>query len=467
MKNENEQAYFNIFTKMYDNFAYLNLSKSECLEEIMKNITKNISVKEFETFTREYFISKSSILINENEDTAKMILSNYLIMKYASPANLANKKNNLLTKFSSFLNACNYNITPEVIIYLLDNNEIFKKSVTDYFNKHKTEILSGRYDYENDFYIRNIINIYTSRLDIKVQEEEIKDDNLSDLDNSIKLYLEEISKYPLLSEEEEFLITKRIKNDDKEALKILVESNLKLVVYIARRFFSKYNLPLLDLIQEGNVGLIIAAEKYDYRENIKFSSYASWWIKEKMYRAVASSTRNIRIPDYLFYEIGKYKWVINNAKITQGKELTDEEVAKIMDISLDRLNLIKSKLNDTSSLDVNVFDDDDVTLIDNIEDDVSCEELYEKKEKIELIRQMLDRCNLSEQGRKVILLRFGFYNNRKYTLQEIGDMFNISRERVRQIEKQALRKLSHSVTAKSLVDYAQNIESAKSITNRW
>ena len=296
-------------------------------------------------------------------------------------------------------------------------------------NELDTDILS--------FVVKNL-----NGLGIKVKEE-INDD-INDVgveDDMVKSYLKEIGKIPLLSVEEEQELAKKVKTGSKYAKDKLVESNLRLVVSIAKRYVNR-GIPFLDLIQEGNMGLIKGVEKFDVDKGYKFSTYATWWIRQAVARGAADKSRAIRIPVHLYERVKKYMAFTTKYEETYGIFPSDEELMKILDVKKEQLKIIKNISIDTISLSSPIGEDEEDELGNFIEDKTFASPIEEADKisvKEELYEAISEALNPKEQ--KVIILRFGLDGNRARTLEEIGKELNVTRERIRQVESKALRKL--------------------------
>ena len=279
---------------------------------------------------------------------------------------------------------------------------------------------------------------------------------LVDLDDSMKMYLKEIGKIPLLSRQEELDIAKRVCEGDEVAKKILVESNLRLVVSIARKYARK-EMAMLDLIQEGTLGLIRAAEKFDYTKGFKFSIYATYWIKQGITRAIADQSRTIRVPVHMVEKINKVSSISSQLAKELGREPKPEEIAKRMDISVEAVVQIISISQKPQSIESAIRQEDDTELEQIIPDKEahSPEEIITMSLLKDQIEDVLD--TLSEREKGIIKLRFGLGDGEKKTLEEVGRAFNVTRERARQIEKKALRKPAHPSRSNKLLDYYYDI----------
>jgi len=277
------------------------------------------------------------------------------------------------------------------------------------------------------------------------------DDDVAD--DSVRLYLREIGKIPLLNAEEELALAQRVVAGDKKAKDQMAEANMRLVVSIAKRYVGR-GLDLLDLIQEGNTGLLRAVEKFDPDKGFKFSTYATWWIRQAITRAIADQARTIRIPVHMVETINKL--LRTQRRLTQelNREPTNEEIAKEMEIDVDKVEHIMKIKQDISSLDASIRDDEeDSVLADFIEDEdtVSPEESATGQLLKEQVKDMLSA--LTEREQKILKLRFGLEDGKSHTLEEVGQEFSVTRERIRQIEAKALAKLRKHRDAKKLHDY--------------
>lgn len=271
-------------------------------------------------------------------------------------------------------------------------------------------------------------------------------------DDPVHLYLKEIGNYPLLSMAEEVVLAKRIEDGDETAKQLLAESNLRLVVSIAKRYVGR-GLSFLDLIQEGNLGLIKAVEKFDYTKGYKFSTYATWWIRQAITRSIADQSRTIRIPVHMSEVINKTYRISRNLLQDLGREPTEQELADALNLPIEKIREILKVSADPISLDTPIGEEDDSHLGDFIRDDtvMGPEEAASYSILKDQITRLLD--TLTEREQRVLVLRFGLKDGRSRTLEEVGKEFNVTRERIRQIEAKALRKLRHPSRAKMLKGY--------------
>ena len=274
------------------------------------------------------------------------------------------------------------------------------------------------------------------------------------IEDPVRMYLKEIGKVPLLSAEEEIELAKRMELGDQEAKKRLAEANLRLVVSIAKRYVGRGML-FLDLIQEGNLGLIKAVEKFDYRKGYKFATYATWWIRQAITRAIADQARTIRIPVHMVETINKLIRVSRQLLQELGREPTPEEIAKEMDMPVERVREILKISQEPVSLETPIGEEEDSHLGDFIQDDNV--PVPADAAAFTLLKEQLEEVlgTLTEREQKVLTLRFGLEDGRARTLEEVGKEFNVTRERIRQIEAKALRKLRHPSRSRKLKDYLE------------
>lgn len=274
------------------------------------------------------------------------------------------------------------------------------------------------------------------------------------IDDPVRMYLKEIGRVPLLTAEEEICLAKRMEEGDEEAKRRLAEANLRLVVSIAKRYVGRGML-FLDLIQEGNLGLIKAVEKFDYNKGYKFSTYATWWIRQAITRAIADQARTIRIPVHMVETINKLIRVSRQLLQELGREPAPEEIAKEMDISVERVREIMKIAQEPVSLETPIGEEEDSHLGDFIEDQdapapAEAASFMLLKEQLEDVLE-----TLTPREEKVLRLRFGLDDGRARTLEEVGQNFGVTRERIRQIEAKALRKLRHPSRSKKLKDFLE------------
>ena len=324
------------------------------------------------------------------------------------------------------------------------------EKVFDYLEANNIDVLRISGDVEEDV---------DMDLDMLPEGEEVDMENIDlsvpegiSIEDPVRMYLKEIGKVPLLSAEREIELAQRMEEGDEEAKKELAEANLRLVVSIAKRYVGRGML-FLDLIQEGNLGLIKAVEKFDYHKGYKFSTYATWWIRQAITRAIADQARTIRIPVHMVETINKLIRVSRQLLQELGREPLPEEIAKELDMPVDRVREILKISQEPVSLETPIGEEEDSHLGDFIQDDnvpVPAEAAAQT-----LLKEQLDEVldTLTEREQKVLRLRFGMNDGRARTLEEVGREFDVTRERIRQIEAKALRKLRHPSRSRKLRDY--------------
>ena len=311
-----------------------------------------------------------------------------------------------------------------------------------------------------DLDITEMENVYNriKQAGVTIEEAPSLDEKLaldtldSATDDSVKMYLKDIGQVPLLTSEEEKDLAERMSKGDEEAKKRLSEANLRLVVSIAKRYVGR-GMQFLDLIQEGNLGLMKAVDKFDHTKGFKFSTYATWWIRQSITRAIADQARTIRIPVHMVETINKTGRVVRQLMQTLGREPTPAEIAEEMGVPEEKVIEIQKIAQDPVSLETPIGEEEDSHLGDFIEDNsaASPAEKAESRMLREQLLQVLD--TLTPRENEVLLMRYGLRDGRPKTLEEVGKEFNVTRERIRQIEAKALRKLRHPNRTKRLRDY--------------
>ena len=323
--------------------------------------------------------------------------------------------------------------------------------IDEYLENNKVDVLAPDEDLEID------PELFLEEEDL--EEEEIDVDHLElsmpegvNIEDPVRMYLKEIGKVPLLTPEEEIDLAKRMEMGDESAKKRLAEANLRLVVSIAKRYVGR-GMQFLDLIQEGNLGLIKAVEKYDYSKGFKFSTYATWWIRQAITRSIADQARTIRIPVHMVETINRLIRTSRQLLQELGREPLPEELAKKLDMPVDRVREIMKISQEPVSLETPIGEEEDSHLGDFIQDehvqipvDAATYTLLHEQ-----LMEVLD--TLTDREQKVLRLRFGLDDGRPRTLEEVGREFNVTRERIRQIEAKALRKLRHPSRSRKLKDY--------------
>ena len=341
-------------------------------------------------------------------------------------------------------------------------NEILKKIIDDHQAKGSittNSLCDIMEKYETtpnqmDYVYKSIAEAGIQIIDEAERDNELYEQALSDigLDDPVKMYLKDIGRVPLLSADDEIELARKMQEGDEEAKKKLSEANLRLVVSIAKRYVGRGML-FLDLIQEGNLGLMKAVEKFDYQKCFKFSTYATWWIRQAITRAIADQARTIRIPVHMVETINKLTRVSRILLQKYGREPTPAEIAREMNVSEERVREIQKIAQDPVSLETPIGEEEDSHLGDFIEDDraVTPSDSVSSTMLKETLLSVLN--SLTPREEKVLRLRYGVDDGRPRTLEEVGKEFNVTRERIRQIEAKALRKLRHPSRSKHLKDF--------------
>ena len=337
------------------------------------------------------------------------------------------------------------------------DGELFDK-ILEELEKTRVEILAA-IDNEQEPVLLEVDEIDEAGLEEELSNMDISKLDLSipegiGLDDPVRMYLKEIGKVPLLNAEEENELAKQMELGDDNAKKRLAEANLRLVVSIAKRYVGRGML-FLDLIQEGNLGLIKAVDKFDYKKGYKFSTYATWWIRQAITRAIADQARTIRIPVHMVETINKLMRVSRQLVQDLGREPLPEEIAQRLDMPVDRVREILKIAQEPVSLETPIGEEEDSHLGDFIQDDnvpVPAEAATYTMLKEQIVEVLT---TLTEREQKVLRLRFGLDDGRPRTLEEVGKEFNVTRERIRQIEAKALRKLRHPSRSRKLRDYLE------------
>ncbi len=344
-------------------------------------------------------------------------------------------------------------ITYEMLAEKLKGLEIDNDLLDELYNKlleHNITVISGDDVSSNGGNVEKVLEEVKDEENLILNDEEItKDVNIND---PVRMYLKEIGRIPLLTPDEELALSERINNNDEDAKRILAESNLRLVVSIAKRYVGR-GLLFLDLIQEGNMGLMKAVDKFDSNRGYKFSTYATWWIRQAITRALADQARTIRVPVHMVETINKMVRVQRQLTLELNREPSEEEIAKKMNVSVDKVREVIKISQDPVSLETPIGEEDDSHLGDFIKDEssLSPEEYTENEILKEEIDDVLQRLQPREQ--EVLRLRFGLKDGTCHTLEEVGKKFNVTRERIRQIEAKALRKLRHPSRSRKLKDF--------------
>ena len=410
--------------------------KSESTVETQEVVEESVKAEEKKTTTKKSTAKKGSKKADgaenaKSDDTKKAAFQK----KLAELLELAKDRKNVLE----------YQEISDYFKELQLSAEQFE-AILDFLEKNNIDVLRLQ-DNDDDIILEDDDDVEVEKIDLSVP------DGIS-TEDPVRMYLKEIGKVPLLTAEEEIELAKRMELGDQEAKKRLAEANLRLVVSIAKRYVGRGML-FLDLIQEGNLGLIKAVEKFDYRKGYKFSTYATWWIRQAITRAIADQARTIRIPVHMVETINKLIRVSRQLLQELGREPTPEEIAAEMDMPVERVREILKISQEPVSLETPIGEEEDSHLGDFIQDDNV--PVPADAATFTLLKEQLEEVlgTLTEREQKVLILRFGLEDGRARTLEEVGKEFNVTRERIRQIEAKALRKLRHPSRSRKLKDYLE------------
>ncbi len=456
-----------IIDAIYNKFSFANLSKQDYYNMVIKEIenTKSSfnSDKNYVDYLKKIIESKmiemiKTKLLDHNESIR--ILNNYIqiTVKKTDDYNVIMKQ---IRAFNSFLEKYNYVPTPEVLIELINKNENLNDLIKIIFLKNKDMIVSGNIEKltDNNTLIL-LLEAYCLINNIEIKQSEENNDYYDDSDlkmtDSIKIYLREIGEYPLLSIEQQRDLAFKILEGDNKARELFINSNLRLVVNVAKRYIGN-GLTFLDLIQEGNLGLITAVDKYDVKKGFNFSTYAIWWIRQAITKAIEYKGRTIRIAAHVYEKVQLYKKIFRNLEIKLNREPTINEIADEMELSVSEVSDLQQLQIDVVSINAIIEDEKRTELEDFIvSTDESPEDIATKENMKQDVNNLLISCNLKPRERDILILRYGLDGKEPMTLVEIGKIYNLTRERVRQIESNALKKIRKSNFVKRLVDYTES-----------
>ena len=434
----------NIIASVYKkNYTYLDFSK----EEAIKYVLECISLIEVEITNDiiEKFFDEYSLKCSKN-DSRNKLLDGYV--RFVINNNKNSNSDYIFNKLNKFFDKNEIELDPDEAAKIIEDNEELIKLLENNKNDNLT------------------MNIELLR-DIAVGEEEIEVENYDIYDTQstdpVKLYLNEIGRVPLLDPEQEVELAKRIEKGDKAARNKLAESNLRLVVSIAKRYVG-CGMQFLDLIEEGNAGLMKAVERFDYKKGNKFSTYATWWIKQAITRAIADQARTIRIPVHMVEQLNAYKRAVADLSKDIGHNPDIKEKAKYLDYSIERIREYDHLLQEPVSLSTPIGEEEDSFLGDFISDGKDIEEEVINNSLKEEVKNALIKAHLTSREKDIIEQRFGLIDNDPKTLETIGRMYNVTRERIRQIEATALRKLRRSNIRRDLAFYATDAAVLTKIT---
>lgn len=479
MPNNEENKIYNELlpriNKLFKSYSFLGLS-FEKFTVLIKTLLSEIIQNQNDTMDNNAYLRKIKFYLEayvknmaREEENAFEFINNY-ITYHLSFTDSVEKNMSELTRISSFLDKYQIFASPNMISKLIQSNQEFSFVLEKIVARHAQTIQErGIEAITNIDFIHMSIEIYCDLNQIEYYVEKMDDlkfdsfgeGTFGSLPDSVRLYLKEIGKIPLLSPEEERRLILEMADGSSYARDQLIEHNLRLVVSIARKFTGR-GLDLLDLIQEGNEGLIKAVDKFDSARQNRFSTYATWWIKHTIIRAVYNMGRNIRIPVRICERLDKYEAVSKALAVKLGREPKLEEIALELGVSLKQLRNTLRYSRDTVSIHTKVQEEDSDTELGDlyVPDIESLEDSYFQKELSEKIAEILHNSQLTDQQIQVLMMRTGFYNGKSMSLDEIGQICGVSRERIRQIQNKAFFLVRKSPYAKALTVYADDSEAA-------
>lgn len=467
------------FEEIYNSFNYLGLSNYEfktlVLEEINKSKDLYTGKQEYKDFLVGFIeeeMNKRVTALLREDDIALLLINEFINRKFVS----INNYGDLLKCFKEldkFFGEHHFIPTNEILIKLLSENKFFLENVDLIYKKKGSQIVSGELDriFDNNTLI-SIIESYCKMKNIEIRESDddvtvSHNDSDSAVDDVLKLYLKDISVKKLLTLEEERELAKRIKDDgDDEARKKIIESNLRLVVSIAKRYVGN-GVSLSDLIQEGNMGLMKAVNKFDPSKGFRFSTYASWWIRQSVVRSLAEKGRSIRLPVHQNETLVQYKKTIKKLEAKLNRQPTTNEIAKEMNLSVEKVNEIYNWSMDTISLNLFIGEGENMELEDFIpSDDEPMSDVVDRSLLRDEVSELLKGCKLTEQELEVLKYRYGFVGE-PWTLERIGKKLNKTRERIRQVENSALKKIRKSEHIEDFAAFLENPNQALANINEF
>ena len=472
-----------IINELYLSFKYINISNENYIELVLKEISDSKKKYKGDQDYINYIKRKIKFQLSEmtkkmlfNSESSFTLLNNYIIQKNNNISSYEDAMKSF-KKLSSFLEKYNYIPNPDLLIELVTKNDVFNKIITIIYNKYHTQIKSGKAEeLFDDSLLLSTIDTFCMLNNIEIKES--KNINLDDYDplelnttDSVTMYLKEIGKRPLLSIEQEKNLAIRIAEGDSNARELLIENNLRLVVSIARKYIGR-GLSFLDLIQEGNIGLMTGVEKYDVNKGYKFSTYATWWIRQAITRAIADKGRNVRIPVHVYEKLGLYTKTVTKMEGKLGRSPTINEIANAMGLSISEVTNLRKLEGDTISINSYVGDKEETELEDFIpSSSESPEDIAINGTLQSQVGNLFEKCNLNPREKEILMLRYGFNDQNSMTLEELGKKYHLTRERIRQIEVKALMKIRRSKHIKELAAYTtypeQSLQNIKEFREKY
>ena len=472
IKNSDIQKIYNELlpniSKIYKQNCLLNITKEEIDNIVFEVIKKSQSdydesVNYIDYIKKNIKIRLSLLLKSKLEDNtfAFNLISNYINTQNLNINNISEVLE-FFENLNKYIKRIGYVLNVDVVINLINKNELFRNCIDRFYQKNINIILKNKLEdvYSNET-ITTAVDVYCMLNNIEITEDEEKSSTFesSDLEDSINMYLKEIGEIPILSSDEEKELAKKMISGDEKAREIFIKRNLKLVVSIAKKYQNK-GLDMLDLIQEGNIGLMTAVSKFDVNKNVKFSTYATWWIRQAITRGITDKGRNIRIPVHINEDLIKIRKHTYLFEARENRKPSIAELSQEMKISESRITEALKYQNDTISTNALIGEKDDAELGDFVpSNDDPLEDVIYLKDLKEKIDEIFESAKLTDKEKDVIILRFGLDNLGCRTLEEVGKKHNVTRERIRQIEAKALRKLKKSQYVKGFNPKEEEISS--------
>ena len=472
IKNSDIQKIYNELlpniSKIYKQNCLLNITKEEIDNIVFEVIKKSQSdydesVNYIDYIKKNIKIRLSLLLKSKLEDNtfAFNLISNYINTQNLNINNISEVLE-FFENLNKYIKRIGYVLNVDVVINLINKNELFRNCIDRFYQKNINIILKNKLEdvYSNET-ITTAVDVYCMLNNIEITEDEEKSSTFesSDLEDSINMYLKEIGEIPILSSDEEKELAKKMISGDEKAREIFIKRNLKLVVSIAKKYQNK-GLDMLDLIQEGNIGLMTAVSKFDVNKNVKFSTYATWWIRQAITRGITDKGRNIRIPVHINEDLIKIRKHTYLFEARENRKPSIAELSQEMKISESRITEALKYQNDTISTNALIGEKDDAELGDFVpSNDDPLEDVIYLKDLKEKIDVLFESAKLTDKEKDVIILRFGLDNLGCRTLEEVGKKHNVTRERIRQIEAKALRKLKKSHYVKGFNPKEEEISS--------
>ena len=472
IKNSDIQKIYNELlpniSKIYKQNCLLNITKEEIDNIVFEVIKKSQSdyderVNYIDYIKKNIKIRLSLLLKSKLEDNtfAFNLISNYINTQNLNINNISEVLE-FFENLNKYIKRIGYVLNVDVVINLINKNELFRNCIDSFYQKNINIILKNKLEdvYCNET-ITTAVDVYCMLNNIEITEDEEKSSTFesSDLEDSINMYLKEIGEIPILSPDEEKELAKKMISGDEKAREIFIKRNLKLVVSIAKKYQNK-GLDMLDLIQEGNIGLMTAVSKFDVNKNVKFSTYATWWIRQAITRGITDKGRNIRIPVHINEDLIKIRKHTYLFEARENRKPSIAELSQEMKISESRITEALKYQNDTISTNALIGEKDDAELGDLVpSNDDPLEDVIYLKDLKEKIDEIFESAKLTDKEKDVIILRFGLDNLGCRTLEEVGKKHNVTRERIRQIEAKALRKLKKSQYVKGFNPKEEEISS--------